>query len=112
MPGGDQTGPEGMGPMTGRQMGDCADSGAQGPAGVPMGRAWGWRRGRGERRHRHMRPGFGPRFGRAHLFGHAHLFGRSFRLTQEQEVEVLKDEAEWLKEQLDAVNQRLEKMQE
>ena len=100
MPGGDQTGPEGMGPMTGWQMGDCADSDASGPAGVPIGRAWGRRRGRSGRRHRRRRPGF-----RA-------LFGRRFRLTQEQEIEVLKDEAGWLKEQLDAVNQRLEKIKE
>jgi hypothetical protein len=33
-------------------------------------------------------------------------------VTQEQEVASLKDEAEWLKEQLDAVNQRLDKLQE
>ena len=30
MPRGDRTGPEGMGPMTGRGAGDCADGSAQG----------------------------------------------------------------------------------
>ncbi len=46
MPGGDRTGPAGMGPMTGRAMGDCAGyAGAVGGRG-PMGRGpgHGWRR--------------------------------------------------------------------
>jgi hypothetical protein len=30
--------------------------------------------------------------------------------SQEQEVEMLRDEAEWLKEQLDAINQRMDEL--
>jgi hypothetical protein len=113
MPGGDQTGPEGMGPMTGRQMGDCADSDAPRSASAAPGRGWwGWRRGRRGGRGPWGRRGFrvGP-FGRGRRFWHSGPFP-GFRLTQEQEVESLKDEAEWLKEQLDAVNQRLEEIKQ
>ncbi len=107
MPGGDQTGPEGMGPLTGRQLGDCADNDAPRSASAALGRGWGWRRGlsgwRGPRGRRNFRVG---------RFGFARRFGRGFRLTQEQEVESLKDEAAWLKEQLDVVSQRLEEIKE
>ena len=113
MPGGDQTGPEGMGPLTGRQLGDCADNDAPRFASAALGRGWGWRRGRSGRRGPQGRQSFRTGlFGRARRFGPAHLFGRSFRLTQEQEVESLKDEAAWLKEQLDVVSQRLEEIKE
>jgi hypothetical protein len=101
MPGGDQTGPEGMGPLTGRQLGDCADNDAPRSASAAPGRGWGWRRG--PRGRRHFRAG---------RFGFARRFGRSFRLTQEQEVASLKDKAAWLKEQLDVVSQRLEEIKE
>lgn len=48
MPGGDRTGPQGMGPMTGRGAGYC------GGAGAPGGAARGMRGGRGGRGHRHQ----------------------------------------------------------
>lgn len=113
MPGGDRTGPEGMGPMTGRQMGDCADSGVPRSASAAPGRGWwGWGRGRRGGRGPWGRGfGAGP-WGRGRRFWHSGSFGRGFGVTQEQEVASLKDEAEWLKEQLDAVNQRLDKLQE
>ena len=52
MPRGDRTGPQGLGPMTGRRMGDCADAGSNGPTGYGFGRgffsrAWGGGRGYG-----------------------------------------------------------------
>ena len=47
MPGGDRTGPIGMGPMTGRGAGFCAGSGAPGFADPAPGRGFGMGRGRG-----------------------------------------------------------------
>jgi len=52
MPGGDQTGPQGMGPMTGRRMGYCSGYNSPGYAnpgprrffGRGFGRGFGWRR--------------------------------------------------------------------
>lgn len=47
MPGGDRTGPMGMGPMTGRGAGFCAGYGAAGYSNAVTGRGMGFRRGRG-----------------------------------------------------------------
>ncbi len=55
MPGGDRTGPMGMGPMTGRGAGDCSDVPTAGNANNVPGR--GFARGRGGR-------GFGRGLGR------------------------------------------------
>ena len=105
MPRGDGTGPEGMGPMTGRGAGYCA--GYDGPAyESPMpGRGFGRGGGRG-RRWRHWfyatgMPGW-LRFGRA----------PARPPTREQETETLKAQAGWLQQQLDAVNKRIKEMQQ
>lgn len=45
MPGGDGTGPRGMGPMTGRAAGDCAGYSVPGYMNPVMGRGVVWRRG-------------------------------------------------------------------
>jgi len=51
MPGGDGTGPAGMGPMTGRAAGYCAGYGMPGFMNPIPGRGyWGWGRGRVRRR--------------------------------------------------------------
>jgi hypothetical protein len=47
MPGGDRTGPTGMGPMTGRAAGYCAGYPAPGYANPAFGRGFGFGRGRG-----------------------------------------------------------------
>ena len=49
MPRGDRTGPLGLGPMTGRRLGDCADNenAGQGFGRGFFGRAWGGGRGYG-----------------------------------------------------------------
>ncbi len=47
MPGGDRTGPMGLGPMTGRAAGFCAGYGVPGYMNpIPGGGGWGWGRGR------------------------------------------------------------------
>ncbi len=113
MPGGDRTGPRGMGPMTGRRAGYCAGYDAPGFAnplpgrgyGLGWGRGWfgGW--GGGGRGWRHRFYATGRPFWARYAYGPAWDYPPP--LTQEQELEGLKREAGWLKEQLDAINQRI-----
>ena len=122
MPGRDRTGPRGMGPMTGRGLGYCAGADAPGyvnPApgygrGLGRGRGW-WRAGRGwgggGRGWRHWYfatglPGWA-RFDYPPAWG----YGPYQPMTQEQETELLKNQAEALKRELDAIAQRLEELE-
>ena len=92
MPGGDRTGPQGVGPRTGRGLGDCA------PADQPrMGFGFGFGRGRGWRNWARAtgRPGW-LRSG---------WWGAASSPTDESAL--LKAQAEQLQAQLDAVQQRL-----
>jgi len=102
MPRGDGTGPMGMGPMTGRAAGYCAGYPAPGfvnpVSGRGRGRAWG--RGGGLGRGLAMRRGRGRAFG----FAPAPF---SPAPTREQELDMLRGQADWLKEQMDAINQRI-----
>jgi len=111
MPRGDRTGPWGRGPMTGRGAGYCAGYDIPGFANpVPgYGRRFGggfggWGGGRGWGRGRGYRfygagypasgyPGYPPP-------------------TSEQELGGLKDEAEWLKGQLEAINRRIDELEQ
>jgi len=113
MPRGDGTGPGGMGPMTGRGAGYCAGYGAPGygnPAFGRMGLRRGW--GGGGRGWRHVyyatgvpgwaRAGYGPAWGAPPAYGpYAPAMG------EEQEIQMLRGQAEALKQQLDAISQRL-----
>jgi hypothetical protein len=124
MPGGDRTGPRGMGPMTGRGAGYCADYDAPGFANPVPGRGYGrgWGRGRGRPwgygwggggrgwRHRFYasgRPGWA-RYG----YAPEPAWDVPPSLTKEQELEGLRQEAEWLKGQLDAISQRIKDIEE
>ena len=98
MPGGDRTGPRGLGPMTGRRGGYCAGYELPGFAN-PV-------------------PGYGMRFGGR---GGGHGWRNRFYATglpfwarggavppaAGQELAGLKNEAELLKEQLEAINRRI-----
>ena len=113
MPAGDGTGPMGMGPMTGRGAGYCADYGMPGYANPVPGRGFGmgWGRGRGRRNRYYATgvPGWG-RFGYAPAWGAppAPAYGPyAAPPTPEQETEFLKTQAEWLKGQLDAISERI-----
>jgi uncharacterized protein DUF5320 len=64
MPGGDGTGPMGMGPMTGRAAGYCAGNGAPG-----------------------------------------------FAMTQQQELDTLKGQAEYFEDALDGIRKRIEELE-
>jgi hypothetical protein len=89
-----------MGPMTGRGAGYCGDYDVPGYASPMPGRGLGlgWRRGRGARR------GRGRGWAR---FGYTPAWGAPYAPPPEQEVGFLKAQAEWLKEQLDAISQRI-----
>jgi hypothetical protein len=121
MPAGDGTGPMGMGPMTGRGAGYCAGYGVSGYANPVRGRGFGrgWGRGGGGRGWRHWYyatglPGWA-RFGYAPAWGAppAVAYGPyAAPPTPEQEVEFLKTQAEWLKEQLDGIGQRITELEQ
>jgi len=86
MPGFNKTGPDGLGPQTGRRMGPCADN-ENFQSGYSKGRGPGWGRGRG----------FGRGFG---FFG----FGRSNQVSEDSALE---NEIDFLKDQISALEKRL-----
>ena len=113
MPDGDRTGPMGMGPMTGRAAGYCADypvPGYMNPIpGRSFGLGWGGGWGRGHRwRHWSYATGLPAwvRFGYPPAWG----YGPYAPPTPEQEAEGLKAQAEWLQEHLEAIKQRIEEL--
>jgi hypothetical protein len=111
MPGGDRTGPMGMGPVTGRAAGYCAGYGVPGYMNPVAGRGLGLGWGRGWRHWTYATglPGWA-RFGYAPAWGAPPVYGPSL-LTGEQQAEALKTQAEWLNEQLEALNQRIAELE-
>jgi hypothetical protein len=103
MPRGDRTGPWGMGPLTGRRAGYCADYDVPGFANPAPGRGYGRGWGRGWR-HRFYATGR-PRW------SYGPVWDYPPPLTREQELEGLRHEAQWLKGQLDAIGQRIENLE-
>lgn len=112
MPGGDGTGPEGLGPMTGRAAGFCAGNSAPGYAnplprmGMAFGRGMG--RGRGFRRMAFSQ--------RAIPIYPAPVYPTQ-QPTEEQEKQYLEDEVKaieaeenTLKQELDAVKKKLDEL--
>jgi len=103
MPGGDGTGPLGLGPMTGRAAGYCAGYPVPGYMNPVPGRGFGGR-GRGFGRGR----GWGPNQWAFPVYGTAPY---SFpQPTPEQETDALKQQAEFLQSQLDAIQKRLDEL--
>ncbi|MBN1338929.1 MAG: DUF5320 domain-containing protein [Bacteroidales bacterium] len=98
MPGGDRTGPNGLGPMTGRGMGYCGGSGRPESAGLQMGGGRGFGRGPG----RGMRNRF--RNWRNGLFGDAP--------NDVTEKNLLEIEAKRLREQMESIEKRLAELQQ
>jgi len=114
MPRGDRTGPAGFGPRTGRAAGYCAGYDVPGymNPGPGYGLAFGGGWGRGRRwRHWYYATGL-PGWAR---FGFAPAWGvppAPPAPSPEQERDVLKQQAEWLKGQLDALNKRIAELNE
>ena len=117
MPAGNRTGPQGMGPRTGRGAGYC--TGYNGPGFVNQGFGGGF--GRGFGRGMFGRRAFG-RLGHRNWFRAAGMPGPMpygaypdayppAPITPEQEQDMLKSQEAWLQEQLDAVRGQLNKDQ-
>lgn len=119
-----------MGPMTGRGAGYCAGYGAPGYAspipgrGFGMGRGPGMGRGRGGGgrgwRHRYYatglpgwaRSGYAPAWGAPPDWSYGPYAAPPMRpFTREQETEFLKAQADALKQQLDAIGQRIAELE-
>jgi len=113
MPRGDRTGPNGMGPMTGRAAGFCAGfsgpgftNSASGLGGFGFGRGGGCGLGRG----------FGGGFGGGGRFGAAaNQYGGGMAFAQpvapQQELDGLKGQAEYLAGTLDEIKNRIEELE-
>ncbi len=121
MPAGNGMGPRGMGPMTGRGAGVCAGSGMPGFANPSVGRGFGMGGGRG----RGIRCGQGGGRGWRHQFNATGLpgwarnggagtvpFERPFAAasTKEQELDMLKRQAEQMGETLTNINKRIQEL--
>ena len=118
MPGGDRTGPAGMGPMTGRAAGFCAGYSAPGYMNPVGGRGyWGWGRGGGWGRGRGR--GFGwaragydwPAWGGAvnqYAYGGA---PSAPIMTAEQELGGLKQQADYFQDTLGEIKKRIEQLE-
>jgi len=108
MPRGDGTGPMGMGPMTGRAAGYCAGYAVPGFANPTRGggRGMAWGRGGGG--------GMGMGWGRGGGFAPA-PYQAPYAIpepTGEQQLAALRDQADWLKQQMDDVSARIQKLEQ
>ncbi|OQX80465.1 MAG: hypothetical protein B6D56_04975 [Candidatus Omnitrophica bacterium 4484_70.1] len=127
MPGGDGTGPLGLGPMTGRAAGYCAGYSVPGYMNPIPGRGWGWfgfgrgwgrgwfGRGRGWRNWYWATglPGWARILRGYPAFG-GWVYPYAGEITPKQEMEILRNQAETLKQELDDIQSRistLEKVQ-
>jgi hypothetical protein len=115
MPGGDGTGPAGMGPMTGRAAGFCAGYGMPGYMNPVGGRGffgrgrgfWGRGGGRG-RRNMFYATGL-PGWARAGFDYPSGFAGVA--PTAEQQREELKQQAQYLQDSLNAINKQIEELE-
>ncbi|MBN1931370.1 MAG: DUF5320 domain-containing protein [Desulfobacterales bacterium] len=115
MPGGDGTGPAGMGSMTGRGAGYCAGHSTPGFANPAFGRAYGGF-------------GFGRGFGRGFGYGFRGCrrgrwavpyggYGGPYAApypavpTRQQEMEALQDEAKYLADDLEGIKRRIAELE-
>lgn len=114
MPGGDRTGPAGLGPMTGRSAGLCAGSSVPGYMNPVGGRGYGgrgrgfWGRGGGRGwRNRYYATGL-PGWARA---GFGFLGIPAPAVPAEQELTGLKQQAESMQDSLSQINKRIEQLE-
>ena len=133
MPRGDRTGPAGMGPMTGRGAGYCAGFQVPGFANPVAGRGIGYGFGRGGRGGSKGRGGWGRRnmfyatgvpgwqrfdagysaYGGAVPYGGGALYGGPYgpAPTKEQELDMLKGQAEYIEKTLAEIGNRIEELE-
>ena len=105
MPAGNHTGPRGQGPMTGRAAGYCAGYSVPGYMNPIPGRGpgFGWGRGRGSGRGRWFRGGTGTGFIPYEIPVPA-------QPSREQEIDMLKQQAEYFKTTLEEISERIEEL--
>lgn len=110
MPRGDRTGPRGMGPMTGRGAGYCAGYAMPGNENFAAGRGMGFGRGRGA-----WGRGFGGGGrGWRNMFyaggqpGWMRFGAMAAEADPETEKQALRNQADYLQGELDAIRKRLE----
>ena len=124
MPGGDRTGPMGMGPMTGRAAGYCAGNEVPGFANTPGGRGYGGGRGgRGGRGRRNQfyatgLTGWQRAAAGMQAFGEAPVGeaaqaepGVQNAQAAEQELDSLKQQAETVEQQIKQLRERIEQLE-
>jgi hypothetical protein len=119
MPGGDGTGPAGLGPMTGRAAGLCA--GYPTPGYMSPGPGWGFGRGGGwGRRNRFYATGLTGWQRAAYVYPsyagtvpynmpYSAPYGQT--VTKQQELDALKGEAEYLEDAMDGINKRIAELE-
>lgn len=113
MPGRDRTGPTGMGPMTGRAAGYCGGYAGGGFAVPPGGRGFmGRGRGRGGRRGwRNQFYATGLAGWQRSAVGEAGLAGPAPATGEQDELEMLKQQAEAISEQMQQIQDRIEQIE-
>jgi hypothetical protein len=105
MPGLDRSGPMGAGPMTGGRRGICGR--AAGAINLPVyGGGYGYGRGMGFRRGygRGRGYGFGPAYGGV---AYPQAYGTRYPVSKTDEMEMLRADAEAMRQSLDAIQRRL-----
>ena len=117
MPRGDGTGPNGLGPMTGRAAGYCAGYSVPGYANPISGRGRGFGFGRGLGRGRGRGRGFGSGFGRQGA-GYPYAYGNPYNavpyapeMTPQQETDMLKGQAKAMQDEITAINERIKELE-
>ncbi|PIS29700.1 MAG: hypothetical protein COT43_03270 [Candidatus Marinimicrobia bacterium CG08_land_8_20_14_0_20_45_22] len=115
MPRGDGTGPNGMGPMTGRSAGFCAGFGRPGYTDPYIGARYGFGGGFGRGFRGGFGRGFGGGFGRGFgynavpaYYGSPLYWGAS---SKEQELEALKTLAAGYDKELKEINKRIDELE-
>lgn len=106
MPRGNGTGPAGMGPMTGRGAGFCAGFNTPGYMNRTVGGGMGMGFGRG----RGMGNGFGWRQQAAWAPNYAPAAYAPVAPSPQQEMDMLKNQAAALSQQMDAIQDRLDQL--
>jgi hypothetical protein len=120
MPGGDRTGPAGMGPMTGRAAGYCAGYPVPGYMNPIPGRGLGFGRGWGRGR------GFGRGMGRGfgwHRAAYPYAYGAPYyptadggypygpEMTSQQEADMLKEQTKAMQKEIKVINDRIKEIE-
>ncbi|MCK4871126.1 MAG: DUF5320 domain-containing protein [Phycisphaerales bacterium] len=108
MPGGDRTGPEGLGPMTGRAAGLCAGNDAPGYTNPVRGMGMGRGRNAGGGGGRGRRGGRGWRGGSSAV---PLATSEAPAMTNEQQIDDLRKQAEQIEITLSALRDRIETLQ-